>query len=152
MECIEVNLTKLDEKRRNMLMLRQLAEVRRLAVSEEYMNMRNSSFENTSTTICPVCKRVIGDSVFTWNPNGVIMHTACAIPKYPSLLEETRNCLNTVFMKSMWKSLRMVSLMNRFFGFTSFPWLRNTTSSSHLRPHSICASQPSLDASIVRRK
>ncbi|KAK8822896.1 hypothetical protein WA556_001787, partial [Blastocystis sp. ATCC 50177/Nand II] len=80
MECIEVNLTKLDEKRRNMLMLRQLAEVRRLAVSEEYMNMRNSSFENTSTTICPVCKRVIGDSVFTWNPNGVIMHTACAIP------------------------------------------------------------------------
>ena len=81
MESIEVNLTKLDEKRRSTLMLRQLAEVRRLDVSEEYVNMRNTSFENTSTTICPVCKRVIGDSVFTWNTDGVVMHTACAIPK-----------------------------------------------------------------------
>ena len=46
--------------------------------------------------------------------------------------KQTPNCLNTVFMKFIWKSLRIVSLMNRFFGFTSFPWLRKTTSSSHL--------------------
>ena len=71
-------MTKLDEKRRNMLMMKKLAEVRKLDVSEEYVNMRNSQFENTSSTMCPVCKRVIGHSVFTWTPDGVVMHAACA--------------------------------------------------------------------------
>lgn len=77
-ESLETVMTKLDEKRRNTLMIKKLAEVRRLDVSEEYMNMRNTLFENTTNTICPVCKRMIGISVFTWNPNGVVMHAACA--------------------------------------------------------------------------
>lgn len=74
-------MTKLDEKRRNMLLMKKLAEVRKLDVSEDYMNMRNSMFENTSATMCPVCKRTIGSSVFIWNPDGVVMHAACARQK-----------------------------------------------------------------------
>ena len=80
-DCLEIIMTKLDETRRSALMLRQLAEVRRLDISEDYINLRNSSFENTNTTVCPVCNRLIGDSVFTWHANGVITHTACAITK-----------------------------------------------------------------------
>lgn len=80
-ESLEIVMTKLDEKRRNTLMIKKLAEVRRLDVSEEYVNMRNTLFENTTTTICPVCKRMIGASVFTWNTNGTVMHTACARQK-----------------------------------------------------------------------
>ena len=80
-ESIEIVMTKLDEKRRNMLMMRKLAEVRRLDVSEEYINTRNTIFENTTSTICPVCKRMIGISVFTWNSDGTVMHKACARQK-----------------------------------------------------------------------
>lgn len=71
-------MTKLEENRRSSLMLRQLAAVRRFDVSEEYMSLRNSSFENTPVTFCPVCNRVLGDSVFTLFPDGVAMHAACA--------------------------------------------------------------------------
>ncbi|CBK23178.2 uncharacterized protein [Blastocystis hominis] len=77
-ESIEVVMTKLEENRRSSLMLRQLAAVRRFDVSEEYMSLRNSSFENTPVTFCPVCNRVLGDSVFTLFPDGVAMHAACA--------------------------------------------------------------------------
>lgn len=71
-------MTKLEETRRSSLMLRQLATVRRFDVSEEYVNLRNTSFENTASTFCPICNRVLGDSVFTWFPDGMAMHAACA--------------------------------------------------------------------------
>ncbi|KNB45262.1 hypothetical protein JH06_1061 [Blastocystis sp. subtype 4] len=77
-DSLEILLTRLDEKQRTVLMIRKLAELRRIDVGHEYQNMRNMSFENTTTTTCPVCKRLIGDSVFIWNPNGVVIHAACA--------------------------------------------------------------------------
>ena len=78
---LETVMSKLDERRRNMLMMKQLAQVRRLDVSEEYISLRNSAFENTNKSICPVCKRAIGISVFTWNYDGSVVHTACARQK-----------------------------------------------------------------------
>lgn len=77
-DSLEILLTQLDEKQRTVLMIRKLAEIRRIDVGHEYQNMRNTSFENTTTTTCPVCKRLIGDSVFIWKPNGVVLHAACA--------------------------------------------------------------------------
>lgn len=77
-DSLEILLTRLDEKQRTVLMIRKLAELRRIDVGHEYQNMRNMSFGNTTTTTCPVCKRLIGDSVFIWNPNGVVIHAACA--------------------------------------------------------------------------
>ena len=81
-DSLEILLTRLDEKQRTVLMIRKLAEIRRIDVGHEYQNMRNMSFENTTTTTCPVCKRLIGDSVFIWNPNGVVIHAACAKTTY----------------------------------------------------------------------
>ena len=80
-ESLETVMSKLDEKRRTMLMMKQLAQVRRLDVSEEYVDLRNSVYENTQNSICPVCKRMIGISVFTWNYDGTVVHTACARQK-----------------------------------------------------------------------
>ena len=77
-ESMETVMTKLEETRRSTLMLSQLATVRRLDVGEEYTNLRNLSFENTATTYCPVCRRAIGESVFTCFPDGTMLHAACA--------------------------------------------------------------------------
>ena len=71
-------MTKLEEDRRSSMMLRQLAAVRRSDVSEEYVSLRNTLFENTAVTFCPVCNRVLGETVFTLFPDGVAMHAACA--------------------------------------------------------------------------
>lgn len=81
-DSLEILLTRLDEKQRTALMIKKLAEIRRTEVGHEYQSMRNISFENTTTTTCPVCKRLIGDSVFIWNPNGVVIHAACAKTSY----------------------------------------------------------------------
>ena len=78
MESVEAALTQLDERRRGKLMLRRLAELRRVAVAKEFVDLRNMSMLNSSETVCEVCGRPIGESVFVWKPEGVVMHAACA--------------------------------------------------------------------------
>ena len=78
MESLEAALTQLDERRRGKLMLRRLAELRRIDVAKEYVDLRNMSLVNSNDTVCAVCKRPIGQSVFVWKPEGSVMHAACA--------------------------------------------------------------------------
>ena len=40
--------------------------------------MRNMSMLNTNETVCEVCHRPIGESVFVWKSDGTVMHAACA--------------------------------------------------------------------------
>ena len=77
-ECLEVVMSNLDEQCRNALMVRKLAEIRKIEVGREYKQMRNTMFENTKTSMCPICNRMIGDSVFMWTSSGIVMHAACA--------------------------------------------------------------------------
>lgn len=78
MESLEAALTQLDERRRGKLMLRRLAELRRVDVAREFVDLRNMSMLNSSDTTCEVCGRPIGEAVFVWKPEGVVMHAACA--------------------------------------------------------------------------
>lgn len=148
MESLEAALTQLDERRRGKLMLRKLAELRRIDVAREFVDLRNMSMLNSSDTVCEVCRRPIGQSVFVWKPEGVVMHAACAKKQSwlcllslndtsfslhrISLIQQTHH-LNTEFIKCTWKSFRIVSLMKRFFFFSVFPWFKNKTSSSQRR-------------------
>lgn len=78
MESLEAALTQLDERRRGKRMLRKLAELRRVDVAREFVDMRNMSMLNTNETVCEVCHRPIGESVFVWKSDGMVMHAACA--------------------------------------------------------------------------
>ena len=78
MESLEAALTQLDERRRGKRMLRKLAELRRVDVAREFVDMRNMAMLNTNETVCEVCHRPIGESVFVWKSDGTVMHAACA--------------------------------------------------------------------------
>ena len=75
-------MSRLDERRRNTLMVRKLAEVRKSEISQEYKQIRNTKIVITNTTICPICKHLIGDSVCLWSPDGVVTHAGCVNASY----------------------------------------------------------------------
>lgn len=45
---------------------------------EGVCGQRNMSMLNTNETVCEVCHRPIGESVFVWKSDGTVMHAACA--------------------------------------------------------------------------
>ena len=75
-------MSHLDEHRRNTLMVRKLAEVRKNEIFQEYKQLRNTKIVITNTTICPICKHLIGDSVCLCSPDGIVTHAGCMNATY----------------------------------------------------------------------
>eukprot|EP00003_Mantamonas_plastica_P002488 TRINITY_DN1188_c0_g1_i1.p1 TRINITY_DN1188_c0_g1~~TRINITY_DN1188_c0_g1_i1.p1 ORF type:complete len:710 (+),score=252.67 TRINITY_DN1188_c0_g1_i1:685-2814(+) len=59
--------------------LRNVAKMENLRLKEEKISLENKPIRITRKLTCPVCEKYIGDKVFAYFPNGVVVHYNCLI-------------------------------------------------------------------------
>lgn len=74
----EFVLRTLNEKRRQIQVMKNLSKTDNIQVLEDWVNERRKVLSVKPNRMCPVCHKNIGTKVFYWYPNGIVVHVICA--------------------------------------------------------------------------